>query len=475
MDFLEMMHADAMRDAARLLARRGYDNVQAAGLAGAMRMSVGSMYRYYGSKRGLALAVRDFTEKTLSYRAEVAFLLRHGKPGVDFAQAFLAFWWELAGWALAHPDLFNFTFLHWHAQEYGPHSPPAPGPRVAGALIPQQSNGGATRVLVREVLEKGEREGALAPDCSQVGEGLVWGALVELARTAAQPGARVGEAEVLASARALWRALAHTEDSGPQGTGTPHPGTETSSPGASGGLTAAPAPALLLASVTGSSPNGEMPRGLLPASVADSPPETHSSPDAETLPGPRPAPLGNASLEGKALRGLPETLVAESVEAGAAPQIRHEAPVTDSPPARKAPQSCPSCKAPRVLLMVLVADACPHFEGSATSRMTGGSGASGGASGAGRPRTRFAQRRSTCDAIGTRRPRPRASSSTRLPRHPIERTECSDRACRNPRRSLLRVPRRPEGLAYGPRCWHCLYRREPKHRPSPVAPAASCK
>jgi len=81
MDFLEMMHADAMRDAARLLARRGYDNVQAAGLAGAMRMSVGSMYRYYGSKRGLALAVRDFTEKTLSYRAEVAFLLRHGKPG----------------------------------------------------------------------------------------------------------------------------------------------------------------------------------------------------------------------------------------------------------------------------------------------------------------------------------------------------------------------------------------------------------
>jgi len=395
MDFLEMMHADAMRDAARLLARRGYDNVQAARLAEAMRMSVGSLYRHYGSKRGLALAVRDFTEKQLSYRAEVAFLLRHGKPGVDFAQAFLAFWWELAGWALRQPDLFTFTFLHWHAHEYGPHSPPAPGPRVAGALIAQQSNGGATRALVREVLEKGEREGALAPGSVQVGEGLVWGALVELARAAAQPGAQVGEAEVLASARALWRALAHTKDAGPQGTGTPHPGTKASFPGASGGLTATPAPELLPASVTGSSPNGEMLRGLLPASVADSSPNS-------------------------------------------------------------------------------VADACPHFEGSATSRMTGGSGASRGASGAGRPRTRFAQRRSTCDAIGTRRPRPRASSSTRLPRHPIERAECPDRACRNPRRSLLRVPRRPEGLDCGPRCWHCFCRREPKHRPSPVPPAASC-
>ncbi|MFP2907834.1 helix-turn-helix domain-containing protein, partial [Pyxidicoccus sp. 3LFB2] len=59
MDFLEMMHADAMRDAAGLLARRGYDNAQAAEVARAMRMSVGSLYRHYGSKLGLALAVRD--------------------------------------------------------------------------------------------------------------------------------------------------------------------------------------------------------------------------------------------------------------------------------------------------------------------------------------------------------------------------------------------------------------------------------
>ncbi len=218
---LEMMHAEAMRGAAALLARRGYDHVQACELARAMHMSVGTLYRRYGSKQGLALAVRDYTEKEVSYRADVAFFMKHVRPGVDFGQAFHAFWRELVGCALAQPDLFGFTFLHWHTQAHGPHSPPPPGPRVAGALLPQ-SNGGATRALVRQVLEKGEKEGVLAPGCAWVGEGLVWGTLLELARAARQ-GARVGEAEVRASADALWRALTRTEDSGPRGTGIPPP------------------------------------------------------------------------------------------------------------------------------------------------------------------------------------------------------------------------------------------------------------
>ncbi|WP_164014509.1 helix-turn-helix domain-containing protein, partial [Pyxidicoccus trucidator] len=59
---LEMMHAEAMYAAAALLARRGYDNVQACELARAMRFSVGTLYRHYGSKQGLALAVRDYAE-----------------------------------------------------------------------------------------------------------------------------------------------------------------------------------------------------------------------------------------------------------------------------------------------------------------------------------------------------------------------------------------------------------------------------
>ena len=239
---LEMMHAEAMRGAAALLARRGYDNVQACELARAMHMSVGSLYRRYGSKQGLALAVRDYTEKELSYRADVAFFMKHVRPGVDFGQAFHAFWRELVGCALAQPDLFGFTFLHWHAQAHGPHSPPPPGPRVAGALLPQ-SNGGATRALVRQVLEKGEKEGVLAPGCAWVGEGLVWGTLLELARAARQ-GARVGEAEVRASADALWRALTRAEDSGPRGTGIPHPGAEEPSSGTPGSLGMAPEPSL---------------------------------------------------------------------------------------------------------------------------------------------------------------------------------------------------------------------------------------
>jgi len=135
---LEMMHAEAMRGAAALLARRGYDHVQSCELARAMHMSVGTLYRRYGSKQGLALAVRDYTEKEVSYRADVAFFMKHVRPGVDFGQAFHAFWRELVGCALVQPDLFGFTFLHWHAQVHGPHSPPPPGPRAAPSLIQNQ-------------------------------------------------------------------------------------------------------------------------------------------------------------------------------------------------------------------------------------------------------------------------------------------------------------------------------------------------
>ncbi|MFP2906501.1 helix-turn-helix domain-containing protein, partial [Pyxidicoccus sp. 3LFB2] len=105
--FLEMMHADAMHTAAELLARRGYDNVQACELARALRFSVGTLYRHYGSKQGLALAVREYAERELSYRADVAFFMKHVRPGEDFPCAFRAFWEELVGWALRHADLFS--------------------------------------------------------------------------------------------------------------------------------------------------------------------------------------------------------------------------------------------------------------------------------------------------------------------------------------------------------------------------------
>jgi AcrR family transcriptional regulator len=47
--FLEAIHADCMREAAEPLAQVGYDNVPACELAAAMCMSVGSLYRHYGS------------------------------------------------------------------------------------------------------------------------------------------------------------------------------------------------------------------------------------------------------------------------------------------------------------------------------------------------------------------------------------------------------------------------------------------
>ncbi|QSQ20410.1 helix-turn-helix transcriptional regulator [Pyxidicoccus parkwayensis] len=327
---LEQMHADTMAEAAGLMALRGYDNVHASELATATRMSVGTLYRRYGSKRGFALAVRDFAENTLCHRARVAFECTHASPELGYRQAFFDFWSELVSEALREPGLFAFTFLHWHPYDSGPHaryaiqpymprslgpipsgaseayaptaaepdtessrasgdwaehSPRAsemdapgvswsqdararpdarkpeeagsrseateldvsgagsdardsgevdsrseaaasdasgvvldawdshgteatleshelhasnlPGPRAPRALG-YQSHGRAARALVREVLKCGEREGALAPGSARVGEGLVWGALVELVRAPAEEGALVTEAEVLA-------------------------------------------------------------------------------------------------------------------------------------------------------------------------------------------------------------------------------------------------------------------------------------
>jgi AcrR family transcriptional regulator len=236
--FVEQIHADCMRQAAGPLAQRGFENVQACELAEAMRMSVGSLYRHYGSKLGLALAVREHTERDLSFEAYMAFSMHHRESGDAFAPAFFALWERLVRYALTQPDLFGFTFLHWHAHEYGPHSPVAPMPDSPGALFAPQSSGGATRAYVREVLETGEKEGALVPGAAVMGEGLVWGTLLELVRSARQ-GVRVGREESIAAARVLWRALAVVKDSGSQGTGTPPSGSEEASSQTTDGLATA--------------------------------------------------------------------------------------------------------------------------------------------------------------------------------------------------------------------------------------------
>ena len=130
--------------------------------------------------------MREYTESDLTWEAYLAFSAHHGEAGEAFAPAFFALFERLVRYAVEQLDLFGFTFLHWHAHEYGPHSPVAVTPVSAGALMAPQSSGGATRAYLREVLETGEKEGALRPGSALVGEGPVWGTLLELARAARQ-------------------------------------------------------------------------------------------------------------------------------------------------------------------------------------------------------------------------------------------------------------------------------------------------
>src|SRR5689334_1424960 len=107
---LEQLRANGLRDAAELMAWRGYDNVRASELARVARMSVGSLYRHYGSKRGFALAVRAFTEDSLCCKARSEFQCARREPGASFRYAFLVLWEELALFAMQQPALFSFTF-----------------------------------------------------------------------------------------------------------------------------------------------------------------------------------------------------------------------------------------------------------------------------------------------------------------------------------------------------------------------------
>ncbi len=89
---LEHMRANAMRDAAGLMAWRGYDNVRAEELARVARISVGTLYRHYGSKQGFAREVRRFTEQLLSQVAWDGYSRASLGDEPDYRCAFSAFW-----------------------------------------------------------------------------------------------------------------------------------------------------------------------------------------------------------------------------------------------------------------------------------------------------------------------------------------------------------------------------------------------
>ncbi|MFP2934144.1 TetR/AcrR family transcriptional regulator, partial [Pyxidicoccus sp. 3LG] len=169
MEMYRRFMATRMEEAAEVLARRGYENTPASELARAMRMSVGSLYRRYGSKRGYALALRAHSENELHHYAKCEFELARSVGGASFRGAFFAFWRLLALYALRQPGFFLFTFLHWHPEDG-----------------PQEERGWQVRALVREIVSQGEREGALVPGSTVARTCLVWGALAELARVAAR-------------------------------------------------------------------------------------------------------------------------------------------------------------------------------------------------------------------------------------------------------------------------------------------------
>ncbi|WP_420821838.1 TetR family transcriptional regulator [Pyxidicoccus caerfyrddinensis] len=194
-----------MQSSAEVLGRHGYEHVKAEDLARSVGMSVGSLYRRYGSKQHFARTVRTFHEDTFCREVDWAFFCKHGADGVTFREAFFTFWDALTNWALGLPGPFAFAFLHRH-------------PDVEGQPAP----GSAARALVREVLLKGEQDGALMPGCARVGEALVWGTLAEWVRVLTERNEEVYRKDLLASAEALWRALAKSQDSGgSRGSSTP--------------------------------------------------------------------------------------------------------------------------------------------------------------------------------------------------------------------------------------------------------------
>jgi AcrR family transcriptional regulator len=207
---LEQLHVMTMQQSAAELSLRGFGNVRAEQMAKAAGLSVGSFYRRYGSKGGFAHLVRQWAESEVCRVARLGFEMELESPEGSFRQAFEGFWRELAWCATTKPEFFCFAFLHWHADFRQPQAP-----------------GREARALVREVLAYGEREGALAPGSVRVGEGLIWGALAELVRALAAGEEQLSQEDVNASGRALWKALAAAEDSGPRGAGTPSPGAET--------------------------------------------------------------------------------------------------------------------------------------------------------------------------------------------------------------------------------------------------------
>ncbi|WIG99408.1 TetR family transcriptional regulator [Myxococcus sp. SDU36] len=264
---LAEMRAFRLRDAAELLAQRGFDNVRAAELARATRLSVGSLYRHYGSKQGIARAIRTLTERELSYTGFVAYQMADGDPlRQGFRDVFIAFWREFATWALLQPHLVGFTFLHNHPDT------DTPG-----------EHDGRTRAQVLEVLEHGEREKVFPTGRTWLHECMVWGVLSELVRRAGR-GEVVREEDVEAAAEVLWKALSVEESSKPRSGGNPPPEGEHPRPVLTADTSAQPGVEMTSAAPAEPSPGMMSPHEQMVPEVMPGPGFVVESPPATTRP-----------------------------------------------------------------------------------------------------------------------------------------------------------------------------------------------
>src|SRR5215210_8607175 len=96
--------------AAEVLAREGLAAIPAHELAAEMRVSVGSMYRAYGSKSGVARRVVMQADDALSWQlqGQVAYASER-----SFRGRLEAVWWQALRFSQEQRDLFAYAQLHW--------------------------------------------------------------------------------------------------------------------------------------------------------------------------------------------------------------------------------------------------------------------------------------------------------------------------------------------------------------------------
>ncbi len=188
------LQVERVAGVAPVLAREGLGRTPAHELAAYLRASVGTMYRTYGSKMGVARCLLSEADSALAWQLQLT-ASRAGESG-DFRHVLSTLWHDLVGAALQHPDVFAYAHLHWR-------HPRGAERRADGETGP----GPLTREALEEVLERGMAEGALRPQPVLLAWMLLWGLLLQLVK-AAHEGLKVTPERSEQAFNIVWTALA---------------------------------------------------------------------------------------------------------------------------------------------------------------------------------------------------------------------------------------------------------------------------